>query len=122
MEQITSFQRRVYAAVSRIPRGWVSTYQRVARHINCGAPRAVGQALKANPYAPKVPCHRVIGSDLRIGGFQGETMGSAIKRKLQKLAAEGVRFEQGLLAEPARVFDFRCRKPAARDATMQEKR
>ena len=68
MKPITSFQRRVYDAVVMIPAGCVSTYRLVALYIGCGAPRAVGQALRVNPYAPRVPCHRVIASDLRIGG------------------------------------------------------
>jgi methylated-DNA-[protein]-cysteine S-methyltransferase len=106
MTRITPFQERVYAAVARIPRGRVSTYRLVARCVGCGASRAVGQALKVNPYAPRVPCHRVIAADLRIGGFQGRTEGAAVRRKLGMLAREGVRFENGRLADPGRVFDF----------------
>ena len=109
MEQVTPFQKRVYAAVARIPRGRVSTYKLVAQAIGCGAPRAVGQALKVNPFAPKVPCHRVIASDLRIGGFQGQTGGVAIQRKLALLAKEGVPFGRGRLMEAGKVFGFGSR-------------
>jgi methylated-DNA-[protein]-cysteine S-methyltransferase len=66
----------------------------------------VGQALKVNPHAPKVPCHRVIAADLRIGGFQGEAAGPTVQRKSQMLAKEGVRFENGRLADTRRVFKF----------------
>ena len=106
MEQVTPFQKCVYAAISRIPRGRVSTYKLVAQAIGCGAPRAVGQALKVNPFAPKVPCHRVIASDLRIGGFQGKTGGAAVRRKLALLAGEGVRFGKGRLSEAGRVIEL----------------
>lgn len=104
---VTPFQQRVYAAVSLIPRGKVSTYRAVADFLHCGSPRAVGQALKVNPYAPQVPCHRVIAANLNLGGFQGEREGAAIDRKRRMLAREGVQFKAGRLADPAQVFSFR---------------
>lgn len=97
--KVTPFQQRVYDEVTRIPRGRVATYKDVAARIGCGSPRAVGQALKRNPFAPRVPCHRVIASDMTIGGFQGETHGIAIRRKLRMLEGEGVRFVNGRLDE-----------------------
>ena len=103
---ITSFQRAVYAATSAIPRGKVTTYQLLAARIGCGSPRAVGQALKRNPFAPKVPCHRVISTDLAIGGFSGKRTGANITRKVRMLAAEGVAFTRGRLADPKRVYRF----------------
>jgi len=106
VKPVTAFQQRVYEAVTRIPRGWVSTYGLVARQIGCAAPRAVGQALKVNPYAPKVPCHRVISSRFEIGGFQGAAAGAAVRRKLDLLDREGVRFEGGRLVDRRRVFKF----------------
>ena len=84
-KQLTAFQDAVYRVVRRIPRGNTMTYAQVARAI--GKPRAVravGNALNVNPFAPKVPCHRVIRSDGSIGGFAS---GTAAKRKL--LRAEG---------------------------------
>jgi methylated-DNA-[protein]-cysteine S-methyltransferase len=100
----TAFQERVYAAVRRIPRGRVMTYAGVARAVGCGSCQAVGQALKHNPYAPEVPCHRVIASALTLGGFQGRRAGPALARKLKLLEAEGVRFRAGRLIEPERVW------------------
>lgn len=91
--RVTSFQSKVYDAVSRIPRGKVSTYAEVARAIGCRSPRAVGQALRRNPFAPDVPCHRVISASLRIGGFQGRADGPAIRKKLRLLKSEGVEFD-----------------------------
>ena len=93
----TPFEKRVYDAVKRIPRGRVATYKAVAAYVGCGSCRAVGQALMRNPYAPKVPCHRIISSDLSIGGFQGRRRGSAIGAKRRLLATEGVRFREGRL-------------------------
>jgi len=99
---VTAFQQRVYDAVARIPRGRVATYKDIAAGIGCGSPRAVGQALKKNPFAPRVPCHRVIASDLTIGGFRGEVAGAAVRRKLRLLEGEGVRFINGRLDESIR--------------------
>lgn len=100
----TPFQERVYAALRRVPRGRVTTYKLLAAGLGNRSCRAVGQALKRNPYAPQVPCHRVIASDLTPGGFMGQHGGAALRRKLDLLAAEGVRFHQGKLAEPRRIF------------------
>ncbi len=102
----TPFQERVYAALRLIPRGQVTTYKQLAAWLGCRSCRAVGQALKRNPYAPQVPCHRVIASDLTPGGFMGRRTGPALRRKLELLAEEGVRFQAGKLAEPGRVFVF----------------
>src|SRR5258708_19302876 len=67
---ITAFQKLVYDFVRKIPTGHTVTYKQVASGI--GKPkayRAVGNALNKNPFAPEVPCHRVIKSDGSIGGF-----------------------------------------------------
>ena len=79
---ITAFQKKVYAVVSKIPKGQTRSYKWVAAKI--GSPRAyraVGNALNKNPYIGKVPCHRVIRSDGSIGGF---ARGAKAKRKLLK--------------------------------------
>ena len=66
----TKFQERVYAITRSIPKGETMTYGEIAKKLK-SSPRAVGQALKRNPYAPIVPCHRVIHTDGRIGGYSG---------------------------------------------------
>lgn len=99
----TAFERRVYDVVRRIPAGSVTTYAGLARAAGCGSSRAVGQALRRNPFAPAVPCHRVIRSDLRIGGFHGHTDGTAVTRKIRRLADEGVHFRNGRLSDPSRL-------------------
>ena len=83
---LTKFQKKVLLATLDIPRGEVRSYAWVAR--KAGLPRsqrAVGQVMSINPYAPQVPCHRVIASDGSIGGYSG---GLAKKRKLLK--SEGI--------------------------------
>ncbi|MFV0416587.1 MAG: MGMT family protein [Chthoniobacterales bacterium] len=91
-KELTNFQRRVYAMTSQIPRGKVTTYRDLGKAIGCRSPRAVGQALKRNPFAPKVPCHRVIAANGSLGGFHGEKEGVQIARKRRMLTEEGVKF------------------------------
>jgi methylated-DNA-[protein]-cysteine S-methyltransferase len=80
-----SFYEKVYEVARKIPKGKVSTYKEIARALNSKAYRAVGSAMNKNPYAPKVPCHRVINNDGKIGGFASGT-----KNKIKMLKAEGV--------------------------------
>lgn len=103
-EQVSAFARCVYAALCKIPPGRVITYAALGRRIGCRSPRAIGQALRANPFAPQVPCHRVIAGDLSPGGFNGRTSGAALAKKLRLLATEGVVFQNGRLAEPKRAI------------------
>ena len=63
----TYFEGRVYAAVGEIPCGKVATYQSLAHYLGCRSAQAVGQALKRNPFAPRIPCHRVIRADGSLG-------------------------------------------------------
>jgi methylated-DNA-[protein]-cysteine S-methyltransferase len=86
--------------------GRVATYRAVAHAMGTRAYRAVGQALRANPYAPRVPCHRVIASDLSLGGFQGARSGSRLQQKAVLLRREGVVFRKGCLADRLRLYDF----------------
>jgi methylated-DNA-[protein]-cysteine S-methyltransferase len=83
-----SFEQKVWAVTARIPRGKVATYAWVADQLNCKAYRAVGRALGRNPYAPEVPCHRVVGSNGSLTGFAG---GLPAKRKL--LISEGIELD-----------------------------
>jgi methylated-DNA-[protein]-cysteine S-methyltransferase len=70
---ISPFQKQVYDATVMIPKGKISTYKAIAEYIgNPSASQAVGNALRNNPYAPDVPCHRVLPSSYKIGGFFGQ--------------------------------------------------
>ena len=91
--KVTAFQRRVYDETSKIPQGKVITYGELARRIGCGSARAVGQALRVNPFAPEVPCHRVVAADGSLTGFYGHRDSAALARKRSLLEAEGVEFD-----------------------------
>ena len=85
----TEFQLKVWAYLRKIPRGSVRTYSQVAKDI--GKPRAiraVANAIGKNPYAPKIPCHRVIRSDGSLGGYSGK---GGVKTKRFLLKKEGIR-------------------------------
>jgi len=86
---ITDFQKRVYALVKKVPKGKVTSYSAIAKKLK-SSPRAVGQALRVNPFAPVVPCHRVVKADGTIGGFSGEIKGKPIQKKIAMLRKEGV--------------------------------
>ncbi len=84
----------------------MTTYAALARAVGCASPRAVGQALRRNPFAPEVPCHRVIAAGGRPGGFKGAVAGERLAEKLRLLAAEGVHFApDGRLLEPDRLLE-----------------
>lgn len=86
--ECSGFGRTVLMEERKIPRGEVRSYGWIARRIGKpGAARAVGNALRTNPFPLVIPCHRAVRSDGRIGGFQG---GSAMKRDLLKM--EGILF------------------------------
>ncbi len=104
--QVTSFQRKVFEATMDVPYGRVTTYKDLGLAIGCRSPRAVGQALRRNPFAPVVPCHRVIGANCQIGGFSGEQSGPKIDYKRELLREEGVLFDGDSLAEPKRLHHF----------------
>ena len=87
LSSLTSFQREVLAVTQKIPAGQTWSYLRVAQEM--GRPKAtrpVGQALGLNPIPILIPCHRVIASDGRLGGYSG---GSGLKAKRWLLQLEG---------------------------------
>ena len=89
------FLDRVLDKCSRIPSGKVSTYGEIARVLGKPkASRAVGQALKRNPHAPRIPCHRVVRSDGSIGGYGGAGK-KGIEKKIRLLRKEGIDIEKG---------------------------
>ena len=90
---ISPFQRRVYKALLEVPAGKVTTYGALARRIGCASAQAIGQALRRNPFAPLVPCHRVVASDGSLTGFAGHRDSSALARKRSLLEAEGVKLD-----------------------------
>jgi len=86
----TDFAEKVYREVRRIKKGQIATYKEIALAI--GKPmsfRAVGNALNKNA-SKTVPCHRVVKSDLSVGGFNRGT-----KEKIKRLSSEGIRIKNG---------------------------
>ena len=86
----TEFEIKVWKEIAKIPYGQTRSYKQLA--IAIGKPnssRAVANACGKNPYAPDVPCHRVVRSDGLIGGYSGH---GGIKRKKELLQKEGLNF------------------------------
>jgi methylated-DNA-[protein]-cysteine S-methyltransferase len=96
----TNFYERVYAKLKEVPKGYVTTYKELSKALNTKAYRAVGNAMRHNPYAPVVPCHRVVRSDGTIGGFNGKTKGKEIDNKIKLLKNEGV------IVKDNKIVDF----------------
>ena len=87
----TPFQILVWKEIAKIPYGKTKTYKELA--IAIGKPksaRAVANACGKNPYAPTIPCHRVIRSDGKLGGYSGK---GGIKTKIKLLKQEGINFK-----------------------------
>lgn len=93
---LTPFRRSVLLALCQVPCGQVTTYQALSKFLH-SSPRAVGNALRNNPLAPTVPCHRVVAADMSIGGFGGGwgVEGRFYKEKVALLGEEGVVVGQG---------------------------
>lgn len=90
---VSIFQKKVYEALLKIPKGKVTTYKILGDYIECQSAQAIGQALKRNPFAPHVPCHRIIKSNGKIGGYVGNVAGEKIDLKKSLLEDEGVLFD-----------------------------
>lgn len=98
---LTPSRRRIYTTLLSIPPGHWTTYSLLAKYLNTSA-RAIGNAMRANPFAPDVPCHRVLAADGSLGGYKGEWVvdgcrlrdGSFGEEKRARLEAEGVEFDE----------------------------
>jgi len=126
-KMVTPHQWAVYDLTRKIPLGTVTTYKYLCAAVGSGSPRSVGSALRNNPFAPHVPCHRIIASDHYIGGFCG-TWGlpdsqarlkisnkkvkterddgeDLVLKKITMLAQEGVGFDlNGKLIDPGKTI------------------
>ena len=92
----SAFEEKVWRYTKKIPKGRVTTYSLLAKAVGKpNAARAVGNALNKNPFAPQVPCHRVVKSDGSLGGFaKGSKKKAALLRK------------EGILIHNSRLADF----------------
>jgi methylated-DNA-[protein]-cysteine S-methyltransferase len=96
-----SFTEDCYNILKKVPKGKVTTYKEIARALNTKAYRAVGTAMNKNPYAPKVPCHRVINSDGNLGGFA-----EGLKKKIRMLKNEGIEIIDGKINLKKYLYKF----------------
>ncbi|MFH1379232.1 MAG: MGMT family protein [bacterium] len=80
MKKYPEFYQRVWKACAAIPEGETRSYGWIAKRLgNPASARAVGRALGANPFAPVIPCHRVVKSDGSLGGYSGR--GGILRKK-----------------------------------------
>ncbi|KAI9714710.1 MAG: methylated-DNA--protein-cysteine methyltransferase [Chrysothrix sp. TS-e1954] len=103
-KSMTPFRKRTLLLLTQVPRGHHTTYKAMAAGISrlsdeetpaSGCARAIGFAMRNNPFAPTVPCHRVLAADGKIGGFGGDwgEEGRFVGEKRRLLKEEGVRFD-----------------------------
>lgn len=90
-----SNSQKLYDLLSEVPHGRVTTYKELAKKLKTKGYRAVGQIVGANPNAPQVPCHRVVRTDGRLGGYA-----FGLPKKIKILAKEGIKISDG------KVVDF----------------
>ena len=97
LSQKTDFQKKVLTVLCQVPRGHFTTYAAISRHLS-SSPRAVGNSLRNNMFAPHVPCHRILASGGGLGGFHGSWGRNGEKgvhddKKRKLLRDEGVKFD-----------------------------
>jgi len=97
-----TFDSKVYELMKKIPKGKVTTYKILAEKLGTKAYRAVGNACNKNPFAPEVPCHRVVNSSGNIGGFA-----SGSEKKIKLLKQENVEVENNKIVNfKEKLFRF----------------
>lgn len=101
LDKLSEYQQAVLRILAEVPEGKVTTYGDLAQELSRRdsrwsplASRAVGTAMKNNPCAPHIPCHRVIKSDGDVGNFRGGAEG-AVNEKIQMLREEGIEVVDG---------------------------
>ena len=98
----TSFYEKCYQLLKKIPHRKVTTYKAIAHALNTKAYRAVGQAMKHNQNSPMVPCHRVVCSDGKIGGYA-----HGVQKKIDLLKKEGIIVENARVNLNKYLYSFR---------------
>ncbi|MDP4039750.1 MAG: MGMT family protein [Candidatus Pacearchaeota archaeon] len=95
-----NFPEKCYNLLRKVPKGKVTTYKALAEALNSKAYRAVGKAMNKNPFAPEVPCHRVINSSGELGGFA-----YGIKEKIKLLKSEGVEIKNNKI--DLKIYEYK---------------
>lgn len=111
LSTLSPFQKSVLIALCQVPFGYYTTYKFLSDFLST-SPRAVGNALRLNPFAPSVPCHRVLASNGKLGGFRGSwgrggRPGLYDHKKKALLSAEGVNFDKNNVVIGSPWSDFR---------------
>lgn len=108
MQKSESFNEKIYEILKKVPKGKVTTYKLLAEAMGTKAFRAVGRAMRNNPYAPIVPCHRVISSNGSVGGYSGSInpRSKEIKKKVRLLRKEGIKIENNKINLEEFLFQF----------------
>ena len=101
MKNKMSFSEKCYEILRKIPRGKVTTYKAIAEALGTKAYRAVGVAMKQNPDIINTPCHRVVNSDGRVGGYS-----KGMRMKISLLKGEGIKVENKKIKEFTLFFSY----------------
>ena len=104
--KINNFNQKIYSILKKVPKGRITTYKILAKALGTKAYRAVGQAMRYNLHAPKVPCHRVVSSNGKIGGFSGTMNPESreVKIKITMLRKEGIKIENNRIKKFEKVL------------------
>jgi methylated-DNA-[protein]-cysteine S-methyltransferase len=104
---LTPYRKRLYIALLSVPSGRYTAYKELSAYLSSSA-RAVGNGMCNNPFAPEVPCHRVLAADGSVGGFMGDwgKDGRHAGKKIELLRSEGVKFDARgrVVGQPFRAF------------------
>lgn len=101
-EHLSDYTRRVIEVTALIPVGYVASYGGVSKAAG-GGPRAVGNVMASNPFAPIVPCHRVVASDFTLGGYGG---GLGLKLQMLKRERRGYASESAISVGSRKLVVF----------------
>jgi len=94
-------QQKVLEMMEKIPKGRVTTYKILGDKLGTKAYRAVGTCVKNNPFAPTIPCHRVVKSDGGVGFYSGS---GGIKTKIRMLRQEGILIRKNKIVDFEKVL------------------
>jgi len=95
MEHLSKYSQKVLKCVWQIPVGYLTSYGAVAKTCG-GSPRAVGRVMATNPFAPLIPCHRVVQADFSVGGYGG---GKVTKLEFLKREDRGYKEPKEIMTE-----------------------
>jgi len=93
LTRLSDYTQKVLKMTSLVPTGYVTTYGSLAK-VAGGSPRSVGRVMATNPFAPLIPCHRVVAADMTLGGY-----GGGLKMKWEILQRENRKYGKTIEAE-----------------------